>query len=376
MDALYDLPFARAPHPSLPRADPRVRDGEALDRHDARLLRRLHVLLASPSTRAASSRSARAESVLREVRALLAHGRLLAASITDLGGPDRQHVQDDVQGRDDRERLPPALVRAPGHLREPGHRSRAAHRPDEEGARGEGHQERLHRLGRSLRPRRAQPRVHRRARAAPHRRPALGRARAQQAGRARQDEEARHRELRALRRRRSASASEKAGKEQYLVPYFITGHPGSTLDGHGRARALPEEQRHAPAPGAGLHPDADVDGDDACTTRASIRSRGEPVYTARDLREKRLQKALHLLLGRAARPLAREALKKAGEATSSAADPHALVPPEGAADRVAAAAAGAGGPRTGPRPPQVRGKPTYGRARAVADESALADGHL
>jgi radical SAM superfamily enzyme YgiQ (UPF0313 family) len=24
-------------------------------------------------------------------------------------------------------------------------------------------------------------------------------------------------------------ASEKAGKEQYLVPYFITGHPGSTL---------------------------------------------------------------------------------------------------------------------------------------------------
>ncbi len=25
-------------------------------------------------------------------------------------------------------------------------------------------------------------------------------------------------------------ASEEAGKEQYLVPYFITGHPGSTLD--------------------------------------------------------------------------------------------------------------------------------------------------
>ncbi len=26
-----------------------------------------------------------------------------------------------------------------------------------------------------------------------------------------------------------ACASEEAGKEQYLVPYFITGHPGSTL---------------------------------------------------------------------------------------------------------------------------------------------------
>jgi radical SAM superfamily enzyme YgiQ (UPF0313 family) len=25
-------------------------------------------------------------------------------------------------------------------------------------------------------------------------------------------------------------ASDEAGKEQYLVPYFITGHPGSTLN--------------------------------------------------------------------------------------------------------------------------------------------------
>ena len=28
---------------------------------------------------------------------------------------------------------------------------------------------------------------------------------------------------------RVRQASEDAGKEQYLVPYFITGHPGSTL---------------------------------------------------------------------------------------------------------------------------------------------------
>ena len=27
-----------------------------------------------------------------------------------------------------------------------------------------------------------------------------------------------------------ACASEDAGKEQYLIPYFISGHPGSTLE--------------------------------------------------------------------------------------------------------------------------------------------------
>ena len=32
-------------------------------------------------------------------------------------------------------------------------------------------------------------------------------------------------------------ASEKAGKEQYLVPYFISGPPG--LDAEGRGRASP-----------------------------------------------------------------------------------------------------------------------------------------
>ena len=39
-------------------------------------------------------------------------------------------------------------------------------------------------------------------------------------------------------------ASEQAGKEQYLIPYFITGHPGSTL-ATGGARPLSQAQRHA-----------------------------------------------------------------------------------------------------------------------------------
>jgi uncharacterized radical SAM protein YgiQ len=52
-------------------------------------------------------------------------------------------------------------------------------------------------------------------------------------------------------------ASERAGKEQYLVPYFIASHPGSRVEEHDRAGRLPEEARLPAAAGAGLHPGAD-----------------------------------------------------------------------------------------------------------------------
>ena len=57
-------------------------------------------------------------------------------------------------------------------------------------------------------------------------------------------------------------ASEQAGKEQYLVPYFISGHPGSTIKDTIELGALAQVEEHAPAAGAGLHPDADGDRDD------------------------------------------------------------------------------------------------------------------
>ena len=81
---------------------------------------------------------------------------------------------------------------------------------------------------------------------------------------------------------------------------------------------------------------------------------GDPVYTARDMREKRMMKALIFYWDAQHWPLAREALKKAGRADLIGRGPHALVPPEGAADRVAAAGAA--------RPAGVgRTRPTYGR---------------
>jgi radical SAM superfamily enzyme YgiQ (UPF0313 family) len=54
----------------------------------------------------------------------------------------------------------------------------------------------------------------------------------------------------------------------------------------------------------------------------------EPVYTARGLREKRLQKALLLYWNPEHWPLAREALELAGRADLIGRGPNALVPPE------------------------------------------------
>ena len=127
-------------------------------------------------------------------------------------------------------------------------------------------------------------------------------------------------------------ASEKAGKEQYLVPYFISGHPGSTLkdavslavylkNNNMRPRQV---QDFIPTPMA-VATAMFYTGIDPLT--------GEPVYTARDLREKRMMKALIFYWDAQHWPLAREALKKAGRADLIGRGPNALVPPEGAADR-------------------------------------------
>ena len=124
-----------------------------------------------------------------------------------------------------------------------------------------------------------------------------------------------------------ACASEEAGKEQYDIPYFISGHPGSTLEDmvdlalwlKKNGKRPRQVQDFIPTPMAmatamyysGLDP-----------------LKMEPVYTAQGLREKRLQKALLLYWNPEHWPLAREALKLAGREDLIGRGPHALVPPE------------------------------------------------
>jgi len=176
MDALYDLPFERRPHPSYRETVPAFETVKhsivtmrgcfggctfcSITEHEGRIIQ---------------SRSS--DNVLPQVRALSRMGDFRGV-ISDLGGPTANMYKMAVQGRDDRERMPPAVVRPPRDLREPGHRSRSAPRSDEEGADRSRDQEGVHRLGRSLRPRGAKPEFITELARPSYRRPGVGRPRA------------------------------------------------------------------------------------------------------------------------------------------------------------------------------------------------------
>ena len=121
-------------------------------------------------------------------------------------------------------------------------------------------------------------------------------------------------------------ASREAGKEQHLVPYFISGHPGSTLgDMVDLALYLKENglrprqvQDFIPTPMSMA----------ACMYYTGIDPfTRKPVYTARDLHEKRLQKALLLYWDADHHDETREALIKAGRGDLIGTKAHCLVPP-------------------------------------------------
>jgi uncharacterized radical SAM protein YgiQ len=122
-------------------------------------------------------------------------------------------------------------------------------------------------------------------------------------------------------------ASEEAGKEQYLVPYFITGHPGSTLEDTielalylKRNNLRPRQvQDFIPTPMA-VATTMFYTGVDPLTM--------EPVYTATDLREKRMMKALLFWWDESSWELARDALTKAGRRDLIGRAPQCLVPPD------------------------------------------------
>jgi uncharacterized radical SAM protein YgiQ len=122
-------------------------------------------------------------------------------------------------------------------------------------------------------------------------------------------------------------ASEASGKDQYLVPYFITAHPGSTItDTIGLALYLKQNnmrprqvQDFIPTPMA-IATAMYHTGIDPLTN--------EPVPVVRDLREKRMMKALILWWDEKQWPLAREALARAGRRDLIGRGPNCLVPPE------------------------------------------------
>ncbi len=111
--------------------------------------------------------------------------------------------------------------------------------------------------------------------------------------------------------RRFARESHAAGKDQYLVPYLLVGHPGATLrDAIALASYLKKHdlrprqiQEFIPTPMS-----------EATTMYHTGRdpSTGQDVFVERDLRRKRAMKALVLWWDPQHWPLAREALRMAG----------------------------------------------------------------
>jgi uncharacterized radical SAM protein YgiQ len=124
-----------------------------------------------------------------------------------------------------------------------------------------------------------------------------------------------------------ACASEQSGKEQHLVPYYISGHPGSSLGSmidlalYLKQKGLrPRQvQDFIPTP-MSMATSMYYTGQDPFTR--------EPVYTAKTLHEKRLQKALLQYWDPEQHHLAREALLQAGRGDLIGSKPHQLVPPE------------------------------------------------
>ena len=128
-----------------------------------------------------------------------------------------------------------------------------------------------------------------------------------------------------------ATCSKQAGKEQYDIPYFISGHPGSTLDDMVDLALWLKEHNRRPRQVQDFIPTP-------MSLAATMYHTGidpltmTPVYTARGLREKKLQKALILYWDPAQQPLTREALKEAGRLDLVGHGATCLVPP-GPGDR-------------------------------------------
>lgn len=124
-----------------------------------------------------------------------------------------------------------------------------------------------------------------------------------------------------------ACASENAGKDQHLVPYYISGHPGSTLESMISLALYLKEKGLRPRQVQDFIPTPMSMATSMYVTGLDPFSQ-EPVYTAKTMREKRMQKALLQYWDVSQHDLAREALVKAGRRDLIGSADRCLVPPK------------------------------------------------
>ncbi len=144
-----------------------------------------------------------------------------------------------------------------------------------------------------------------------------------------------------------ACESKAAGKEQYDIPYFISGHPGSSLEDMIDLALWLKESGRRPRQVQDFIPTPMSVA--ACMYFTGIDPlKMEPVFVAKGLKEKRLQKALILYWNPEHWPDVREALELAGREDLIGRGPKCLVPSESPGERERLQ-------RKSPSPPRGRG---------------------
>jgi uncharacterized radical SAM protein YgiQ len=112
-------------------------------------------------------------------------------------------------------------------------------------------------------------------------------------------------------RRDFARISKKAGKEQYLVPYFISSHPGSSLEEAVQLMEYLQANRWKPQQVQDFMPTPMTLASEMQWTGVDPMT-GKPVAVVTDMEEKRMQKALLRWGDPANRPLVEKALRLTG----------------------------------------------------------------
>ena len=118
----------------------------------------------------------------------------------------------------------------------------------------------------------------------------------------------------------------KAGKEQYLVPYLMSSHPGSTLSDAVKLALYLKQNGYAPEQVQDFYPTPGTASTVMYYTGINPLD-GRKVYVARDFSEKRLQRALLQYNRPENAALVREALIKAGRADLIGYGKDALIKP-------------------------------------------------
>jgi uncharacterized radical SAM protein YgiQ len=121
-------------------------------------------------------------------------------------------------------------------------------------------------------------------------------------------------------------ASDDAGKDQHLVPYYISGHPGSTLDAMITLALHLKKQGVRPRQVQDFIP-TPMSMATAMFWTGLDPFTGSSVYTAKTMADKRKQKSLLLYWDPTHHDLAREALVDAGRRDLIGSGADALVPP-------------------------------------------------